>query len=94
MMKYGWVGFKNVKDAHLCWEIVNLLEVGLCLLEICGLCLLLLKCGLLCFKEYVLLSIRFITLNGPVFLVVVLSVDSSCDKRMTWSPGLNSFEDL
>ena len=28
---------------------------------------------LLCFKEYVLLSICFIRLNGPVFLVVVLS---------------------
>ena len=50
--------------------------------------------SLLFSKEYVLLSIRFIMLNGPVFPVVVLSVDSSCDKSMTWSPGLNSFEDL
>ena len=50
--------------------------------------------SLLFFKEYVLLSIRFITLNGPVFLVVILSVVSSCDKSMTWSPGLKSFEDL
>ena len=41
-----------------------------------------------------LLSIFFIMLNGPVFLVVVLSVVSSWDRSMTCSPGLNTFGDL